>query len=62
MLVLAHTPKRNLARPLTVNNLQDSKMLINFCDSAFATGKNQSTPGHRNATDSSNASFDRRRR
>jgi RecA-family ATPase len=47
MLVLAHTPKRNPAKPLTVNDLQGSKILINFCDSAFAIGESQSTPGHR---------------
>jgi hypothetical protein len=31
----------NLAsvRPLSANDLQGSKMLINFCDSAFAIGK-----------------------
>jgi hypothetical protein len=39
MLVLAHTPKRNAAKPITVNDLQGSKMIINFCDSAFAIGK-----------------------
>lgn len=39
ILVLAHTPKRNLSHPLTRNDLQGSKMLINFCDSAFAIGE-----------------------
>lgn len=39
ILVLAHTPKRNLFRPITRNDLQGSKMLINFCDSAFAIGE-----------------------
>ncbi|OIQ64578.1 hypothetical protein GALL_538700 [mine drainage metagenome] len=39
ILVLAHTPKRNACKPLTVNDLQGSKMLINFADSAFAIGK-----------------------
>jgi len=38
ILVLAHTPKRDLTRPITVNDLQGSKMLINFCDSAFTIG------------------------
>ena len=38
ILVLAHTPKRNPAHPLSVNDLQGSKMLINFADSAFAIG------------------------
>lgn len=39
ILVLAHTPKRNLSQPITRNDLQGSKMLINFCDSAFAIGE-----------------------
>ncbi len=39
ILVLAHTPKRDLTKPLTRNNLQGSKMLINFCDSAFTIGQ-----------------------
>lgn len=39
VLVLAHTPKRNAAQPITVNDLQGSKMIMNFCDSAFAIGK-----------------------
>jgi hypothetical protein len=39
ILVLAHTPKRNLSKPITRNDLQGSKMLINFCDSSFAIGE-----------------------
>lgn len=39
MLILAHTPKRNLSKPLDRNDLQGSKMLINFCDSSFAIGE-----------------------
>jgi archaellum biogenesis ATPase FlaH len=39
ILVLAHTPKRDAAMPITRNDLQGSKMLINFCDSAFAIGE-----------------------
>jgi len=39
ILVLAHTPKRDMARPLTMNDLGGSSMLMNFCDSAFAIGK-----------------------
>jgi RecA-family ATPase len=39
ILSLAHTPKRDLSKPLTRNDLQGSKMLINFCDSAFALGE-----------------------
>lgn len=39
ILVLAHTPKRDASKPITKNDLQGSKMLINFCDSAFALGE-----------------------
>jgi hypothetical protein len=39
ILALAHTPKRDLSKPVTQNDLQGSKMLINFCDSAFAIGQ-----------------------
>lgn len=38
MLALAHTPKRDQSRPITLNDLQGSKMLMNFCDSSFAVG------------------------
>lgn len=38
ILILAHTPKREFNRPITNNDLQGSKMLINFCDSSFAIG------------------------
>lgn len=39
ILALAHTPKRDLTRPITVNDLQGSKMLSNFSDSIFAIGE-----------------------
>lgn len=39
ILVLAHTPKRNLSNPITQNDLAGSKKLINFFDSAFAIGR-----------------------
>lgn len=39
ILCLAHTPKRDLTKPITRNDLQGSKMLINFCDSAFTIGE-----------------------
>jgi len=42
VLVLAHTPKRDLSKPITRNDLSGSKMLINFCDSAFAIGESHS--------------------
>jgi hypothetical protein len=47
ILVLAHTPKRNPRLPLSRNDLHGSKMLINFCDSAFAMGESHSMPGYR---------------
>ncbi len=43
ILILGHTPKRDLVKPLSKNDLSGSKMLINFCDSAFAIG--ESTQG-----------------
>ncbi|MBI3502000.1 MAG: AAA family ATPase [Bacteroidetes bacterium] len=42
VLALAHTPKRDLSKPLTRNDLQGSKMLINFADSALAIGESHS--------------------
>ena len=39
ILVLAHTPKRDLSKPLNRNDLSGSKMLINFCDGCFAIGE-----------------------
>ncbi|MDD4760035.1 MAG: AAA family ATPase, partial [Bacteroidaceae bacterium] len=39
LLILAHTPKRDLSKQLTRNDLQGSKMLMNFCDSSFAIGE-----------------------
>jgi len=39
MLVIGHTPKRDLSKPLTEDDMSGSKQLINLCDSAFAIGK-----------------------
>lgn len=39
ILILAHTPKRDFNNPISNNDLQGSKMSINFCDSSFAIGK-----------------------
>ena len=36
ILLIAHCPKRKPNTPITGNNLGGSKMLLNFCDSAFA--------------------------
>ncbi len=41
ILALAHTPKRDPSRPINRNDLQGSKMLMNFCDSAFSIGESQ---------------------
>ena len=38
MLILAHTPKRAMTKPITQNDLGGSKMIMNFLDSAFAIG------------------------
>lgn len=38
ILVLAHTPKRNVSSPLTQNSLAGSKRIANFMDSMFAIG------------------------
>ena len=42
ILILAHTPKRDLSKPINRNDLQGSKMLINFCDSSFTIGESHS--------------------
>ncbi|HLV38270.1 AAA family ATPase [Xanthomarina sp.] len=47
ILVLAHTPKRDATKPITKNDLSGSKMLMNFCDSAFAIGQSASVPSMR---------------
>jgi len=47
ILVLAHTPKRDLSQPITRNDLQGSKMLMNFCDSAFTIGESNAHSGVR---------------
>ena len=39
MLIVAHTPKRQLHEPLTQNSLAGSKRLANFADSIFAIGR-----------------------
>lgn len=42
LLILAHTPKRDQSKPISSNDLQGSKHLMNFCDSAFSIGKSTS--------------------
>lgn len=39
MLVISHTPKRNITEPITENSLAGSKRIANFADSMFAIGK-----------------------
>lgn len=47
ILVLAHTPKRSHRRPITVNDLQGSKVLSNFADNIFAIGESRRESGER---------------
>lgn len=47
ILVLAHTPKRDLTKPVTKNDLGGSRMLMNFCDSSFAIGESNKETGVR---------------
>ena len=47
ILALAHTPKRDAWMPICRNDLQGSKMLINFCDSSFAIGESNREAGLR---------------
>jgi RecA-family ATPase len=44
ILLIAHTPKRDASMPLNRNDLQGSKMLINFCDSSFTIGESDRDP------------------
>lgn len=39
LLIIAHTPKRQLTNPITQNDLAGSKKLYNFFDSVFAIGQ-----------------------
>lgn len=47
ILVLAHTPKRDLSQAITLNHLQGSAVLANFADSIFALGESVKDPGMR---------------
>ncbi len=47
ILALAHTPKRDMTLEINRNDLQGSKMLMNFCDSAFAIGESVIDKGMR---------------
>lgn len=39
ILCLGHTPKRDLTKPLTINDLMGSSTLMSFSDAAFAVGQ-----------------------
>lgn len=45
ILALTHTPKRDLSKPITRNEISGSKRLIDFCDSAFAIGESHLDKG-----------------
>ena len=47
VLVLSHTPKRNLGSPITQNSLSGSKKLTNFFDAMFAVGMSIKDPSLR---------------
>lgn len=47
MMVIGHTPKRDLNLPLTQNELAGSKRLFNFFDSVFAIGQSARDPALR---------------
>lgn len=44
MIVLAHSPKRDETRPITINDLSGSMMLANSCDAMTAVGKCSTDP------------------
>ncbi len=47
LLIIAHTPKRNMTNPITQNDLGGSKKLFNFFDSVFAVGQSAKDPALR---------------
>lgn len=47
ILLIAHTPKRDTSRELSVYDLQGSAMLSNFLDSCFAINNSRKDPGLR---------------
>ncbi|RYU96820.1 AAA family ATPase [Emticicia agri] len=47
LLVLAHTPKRDVTKPISNNDLLGSKTLISLTDSSFAIGESQRDKGLR---------------
>jgi len=47
ILVIAHTPKRDVVRPLVLNDMQGSKSIANFADSVFAIGQSRADASER---------------
>lgn len=47
VLVLAHSPKRDASKPITINDLSGSSKLGQFCDSSFAIGESVQGTGLR---------------
>lgn len=47
LMVLAHTPKRDETRPITVNDLAGSRILANFADAINAIGRSATDPSIR---------------
>lgn len=47
ILAIAHTPKRDGARPITRNDLAGSRALLDLCDSSFALGESHRDEGLR---------------
>ncbi len=45
LLIIAHTPKRNMSNPITQNDLAGSKKLYNFFDSVIAIGQSARDQG-----------------
>lgn len=45
LLIIAHTPKRNMSNPIIQNDLAGSKKLYNFFDSVIAIGQSARDPG-----------------
>jgi archaellum biogenesis ATPase FlaH len=47
ILIISHTPKRDLSRPITENDMGGSKQLMNLTDNAFVIGHSARAPGER---------------
>jgi hypothetical protein len=47
ILLMGHTPKRDLREPITENSLSGSKKMIDLADSSFAIGKSAKDPNFR---------------